>query len=44
MRIVNSSDSKRVPPVTELAISVPGCLSTGADSPVMADSSTEPIP
>jgi hypothetical protein len=33
-----------VPPVTELAMSVPGCLRTGADSPVIADSSTEPIP
>ena len=34
----------RVPPVTELAISVPGCFKTGADSPVIADSSTAATP
>ena len=33
-----------VPPVTELRMSVPGSLSTGADSPVMADSFTKPMP
>ena len=43
-RINNSSESIRVPPVTELAISVPGCFKTGADSPVIADSSTLAIP
>ena len=33
-----------VPPVTELRMSVPGSLSTGADSPVMAASLTKPTP
>ncbi len=33
-----------VPPVTLLRMSVPGSLSTGADSPVMADSLTKPTP
>ena len=34
----------RVPPVTELATSDPGSFNTGADSPVIADSSTEATP
>ena len=42
--IVNSSETTRVPPVTELEMSVPACLRTGADSPVIADSSTEAKP
>ena len=33
-----------VPPVTELRMSVPGSLRTGADSPVMAASLTKPTP
>ncbi len=33
-----------VPPVTELRMSVPGSLRTGADSPVMAASLTKPMP
>ncbi len=33
-----------VPPVTELRMSVPGSLSTGADSPVIAASLTKPMP
>src|SRR5215472_1892780 len=37
------SDSTRVPPVTALR-SPPASLMTGADSPVMADSSTEAMP
>ncbi len=44
IRIVNSSDKIRVPPVTELATSDPGSFSTGADSPVIADSSTDATP
>ena len=44
MRIINSSEIIRVPPVTELATSEPHSLRTGADSPVIADSSTEATP
>ena len=42
--IISSSEMIFVPPVTELATSEPGSLSTGADSPVIADSSTEATP
>ena len=40
MRMTRRSLTSVVPPVTELRMSVPGSLSTGADSPVMADSLT----
>ena len=43
MRTTISSDSTRVPPVTALR-SPPLSRMTGADSPVMADSSTEAMP
>ena len=43
-RIISSSEIMRVPPVTELATSEPDSLRTGADSPVMADSSTDATP
>lgn len=42
-RITIQSDSTRVPPVTEQK-SPPDSRITGADSPVMADSSTEAAP
>ena len=42
-RITSQSDSTRVPPVTALQ-SPPASRITGADSPVMADSSTEATP
>ena len=41
--IFNQSDTTVVPPVTEEK-SPPASLVTGADSPVIADSSTEAIP
>ena len=44
MRRVSWSERMRVPPVTEPATSEPASLSTGADSPVMADSSTDATP
>ncbi len=44
MRMTSSSLTRVVPPVTLLRMSVPGSLSTGADSPVMADSLTKPTP
>ena len=40
MRTVSVSLTIWVPPVTLLRMSVPGSFSTGADSPVMADSFT----
>ncbi len=43
MRMVSTSDSTRVPPVTAER-SPPASRMTGADSPVMADSSTEATP
>ena len=43
IRIFNQSDTTVVPPVTEEK-SPPASLVTGADSPVIADSSTEAIP
>ena len=43
MRTVMTSDSTRVPPVTAER-SPPASRMTGADSPVMADSSTEATP
>ena len=43
MRILSQSDTMVVPPVTEQK-SPPDSLTTGADSPVMADSSTEAMP
>src|SRR5271154_4685249 len=43
MRILSSSESTRVPPVTALR-SPPASRMTGADSPVMADSSTVAAP
>ena len=43
MRILSQSDTTVVPPVTEQK-SPPDSRTTGADSPVMADSSTEAIP
>src|SRR5277367_3935173 len=43
MRILISSESTRVPPVTALR-SPPASRTTGADSPVMADSSTVAAP
>ena len=43
MRIFSQSDTTVVPPVTE-AKSPPDSRSTGADSPVMADSSTLAVP
>jgi hypothetical protein len=43
MRITSQSDSTRVPPVTAEK-SPPASRITGADSPVMADSSTEATP
>ncbi len=43
MRTTIRSDSTRVPPVTALR-SPPDSRMTGADSPVMADSSTEAMP
>ena len=43
MRTTSQSDSTRVPPVTALK-SPPDSRITGADSPVMADSSTEATP
>ena len=43
MRIFSQSDTTLVPPVTE-AKSPPDSRSTGADSPVMADSSTLAVP
>ena len=43
MRTTMRSDSTRVPPVTALR-SPPDSRMTGADSPVMADSSTEAMP
>ena len=43
MRTTSQSDSTRVPPVTALK-SPPDSRMTGADSPVMADSSTEATP
>ena len=43
MRTTMRSDSTRVPPVTAER-SPPDSRTTGADSPVMADSSTEAIP
>jgi hypothetical protein len=42
-RITSQSDSTRVPPVTAQK-SPPDSRITGADSPVMADSSTEATP
>ena len=42
-RMMIQSESTRVPPVTELR-SPPASRMTGADSPVMADSSTEATP
>ena len=44
MRISRLSDNNRVPPVTEEATSEPASFKTGADSPVIADSSTDPTP
>ena len=43
MRILSQSDTTVVPPVTEQK-SPPDSRTTGADSPVMADSSTEAMP
>ncbi len=43
MRTFSQSDTTVVPPVTELK-SPPASRTTGADSPVMADSSTEAMP
>ena len=43
-RMTRRSLTSVVPPVTELRMSVPGSLSTGADSPVMAASLTKPTP
>ena len=43
-RTTSRSLTSVVPPVTELRMSVPGSLSTGADSPVMAASLTKPTP
>ena len=43
MRILIQSDSTRVPPVTAVR-SPPDSRMTGADSPVIADSSTEATP
>ena len=43
MRILITSESTRVPPVTALR-SPPASRTTGADSPVMADSSTVAAP
>ena len=43
MRIFNQSETTVVPPVTEQK-SPPDSLTTGADSPVIADSSTEATP
>jgi ABC-2 type transport system permease protein len=43
-RIISSSEMIRVPPVTELATSEPNSLRTGADSPVIAYSSTDATP
>ena len=43
MRIFNQSDTMVVPPVTEQK-SPPDSRTTGADSPVIADSSTDAIP
>ena len=43
MRIFSQSDTTVVPPVTEQK-SPPLSRTTGADSPVMADSSTEAMP
>ena len=43
MRIFNQSDTTVVPPVTEQK-SPPLSRTTGADSPVMADSSTDAMP
>jgi hypothetical protein len=40
MRTLIQSETTCVPPVTELATSLPGSLSTGADSPVIAASLT----
>ena len=40
MRMRSQSLMTVVPPVTELRMSVPGSLSTGADSPVIAASFT----
>ena len=40
MRMRSQSLMTVVPPVTELRMSVPGSLSTGADSPVIAASLT----
>ena len=42
-RTTSQSDSTRVPPVTELK-SPPDSRMTGADSPVIADSSTDATP
>ncbi len=44
IRMTSRSLTRVVPPVTLLRMSVPGSLSTGADSPVMADSLTNPTP
>ena len=43
-RMTSRSLTSVVPPVTELRMSVPGSLSTGADSPVIAASLTKPTP
>ena len=43
-RTTRRSETSVVPPVTELRMSVPGSLRTGADSPVMAASLTKPTP
>ncbi|MNS96578.1 hypothetical protein D3C72_1308850 [compost metagenome] len=44
IRMTRWSEMTFVPAMTLEAMSVPGSLRTGADSPVMADSSTEAIP
>ena len=44
IRMTRRSLVSVVPPVTELRMSVPGSLRTGADSPVMAASLTKPMP
>ena len=43
-RTTSRSLTRLVPPVTELRMSVPGSLRTGADSPVIAASLTNPTP
>ena len=43
-RTTSRSETNSVPAVTVENMSVPGCFSTGADSPVMADSFTKATP